>query len=101
MSRLQSVILRSALVALRGRKAGVARVGHEFFLEDAAPAEQPGAHGSDWDTKDLRRGLVGLVLEVDQQDRGLERLVQLIERPPKCGSEVDARQNLIAAIASG
>jgi hypothetical protein len=87
------------LAALCGRKASVARVRHEFFLENAPAAKKAGADGSNGDAKDLRGRFVRLVFEVDQHDRRFERLIELIQRALKRGTEIDSRENLVAAIA--
>src|SRR5688572_8755716 len=100
MSRLQSVMLRSALAALSGREAGVARVGDEFVLQHSSPPEQPRPYGPDRDAQDLRGGLIRLILEIHQEHGRLEWLVELVERTAQRRAQVYPRQDLVATVAN-
>src|SRR5688500_8752907 len=99
MSLLQSLIRRSALAALRGAEPGIARVGEKFVLENASAAEKSRPNGSNGNAEDLSRCFVRLVLQIDEQYRRLEWLVQLLDRTAKRRLEVDLRKDLVAAIA--
>ena len=78
----------------------VDRVDHQLLLHEAPSAKEPRPHRSNGNVEHLGRGFVGLILDVHDQQRGAERLRDVVERVrrwPARGRDASARRRARSA----
>src|SRR3954469_21852832 len=80
------------------RVSHVAGLRHQHLLHQPAAAEEPRPYRAYRNTKDRRRGFVGLVLDVHEHQRRLERLGQLGESALDRWPEVEPRVEIVARV---